>query len=132
MSYTVEFYPEHNKMPGISNKEAATNAALNMIEAIYNPVPTAPFTSIRDAKLQAISKLAYIFKQKTTPQKSRHKETAQTRLEIKHNNTTMKTASPRVKLPINLPTPAPTSRKVTKSPTPTSIVTRIRRTSKHH
>ena len=40
---TVGFFPEHNKMPGISNQEESTNAALYLIEAISNPFPTAPF-----------------------------------------------------------------------------------------
>ena len=56
---------------------------LDITEAISNPFPTSPFASIRDAKLQAIRKFADIFKQKTTPKKSPHKETAKTRAGVK-------------------------------------------------
>ena len=55
-------FPEKNKMPGISNQDAATNAVIDPIEAISNQYPTAPFTSIRDEKLQAIRKLVDIIK----------------------------------------------------------------------
>ena len=65
---TVEFPPEHIKIPGVSNQEAATNAALYLKESISNPSPKSPFEPIGDRQLQAINKLAYILKQKTTPQ----------------------------------------------------------------
>ena len=61
ISDTVKLLPEYNKITGVSNKEAATNAALDLIEAIENLAPTAPFSYIGDIKLQAISKLADIF-----------------------------------------------------------------------
>ena len=50
----VEFPPEHNKIPVISNQEEATNAALNLIEDISNPESEAPFASIRATKIQSI------------------------------------------------------------------------------
>ena len=55
-------FPEHNKISGIPNKEAVTNAEMDLIEAIANPSKTAPFAPIEYRRLQAISKLAYIFK----------------------------------------------------------------------
>ena len=74
---TLEFSTEHNKIPGISNQEAGTNAALGIIEAISDPSPTYPFAFIRAKKLQEIKKLADIFKQKLThrkpPTKKLHK-----------------------------------------------------------
>ena len=65
---TVLFLPDHNKMPGVSNQESSTNMALDLIEAIKNPAPTAPCASIWSRKLQVIINLADIFKQTTTPQ----------------------------------------------------------------
>ena len=47
----VEFLPEHNKMPGIFNQEAATHVALYLIEDIENPALTAPFEYIGASKL---------------------------------------------------------------------------------
>ena len=57
--------PEHNKISGIPNKEAVTNAEMDLIEAITNPSTTAPFAPIEYRRLQAIIKLAYIFKKTT-------------------------------------------------------------------
>ena len=65
--YSV-FFPEHNKIPGVSKKEAATNAAIYLIEAIVNPAPACPFASIWDITLKVIRYLADIFKQKTYEQ----------------------------------------------------------------
>ena len=104
IAYTVEFPPEHNKIPGILYQEAETNVALYLIEDIYNPYPTDTFESIGADKLQAISKLADIFRKKSTPQKATHKEIVLMRREVKHNNPTMTTKYTRVKIPSNLPT----------------------------
>ena len=93
-----------------------------MIEAISNPAPTYKCSYIGAAKLQAISKLEDIFKQNTSPQKASHKETAQMRVEVKNKNPPMTTASPRVKIHINLSTPAPALRKNIGSHTLTPIV----------
>ena len=62
ISGTVELFPEHNRMPGISNQKSETDAALDLIKAISNPAPAAPFVSIGDSKLQEISQLWDIFK----------------------------------------------------------------------
>ena len=61
----MEFPPDHNNMPVISNHETATIRALYLIEAITNTEQKALFASIGDIKLQAIINLADIFKQKT-------------------------------------------------------------------
>ena len=103
---TIEFSPKHNKIPVISNKKAANNEALGLIEAISDPSQTSPFAFIGDNTLHSMRKLEDIFKQKTNPKKSPHKEISHTRVEVKHNNPPKTTASLRVKLPINLPTPA--------------------------
>ena len=108
---TVVFSPEHDKIPVVSNQESSINTALDMLYSIYKPSPTALFASIGASKLQAISKLMDIFKQNTTPHKSPHGDTSQTRVKVKHNNPYMKNASLRVKLPSNLPAPAPSSSK---------------------
>ena len=75
---TVQFPPDINKMPGISNQQAETNSALYLIEAITYPEPTAPFESIGARKLQSIRKLAFIVKQKLPPQEASPKETVKT------------------------------------------------------
>ena len=95
---------------------------LDHIKAIFNPYPTSPFITIEAEKLQAIKKFAYIFKQNIDPQKSSHKDTSHTRMDITNNNPPKTTASQRVKIPSNLPTPAPVPRKSPKQHIPTRIV----------
>ena len=119
---TVEFPLEHNKIPEVSNQEAATNTELYSIEDITNPAPSAPFSSMGDRKLQVIRKLVYIFKQKTTPQEAHQKESAQTRVEVKHYIPSNNTTSSRVKLPSNLKITATTSSKNSKPDRPIPIV----------
>ena len=65
ISDTVVFFPEHNKIPGVSSQESAANAALDLIKTIADISLKAPFSSIGATKLQSISNLADIFKQKT-------------------------------------------------------------------
>ena len=103
ISDTIELPPEHNKMSGISDQEASTNAALDLIEYISNPSPKYLFASIGYEKLEAISRLLDIFKQNTTPHKYPHKDTVQTRVQVKHKKPPRKTKSTMVKLPSNLP-----------------------------
>ena len=60
----VDFFPEHNKIPVIYNQEVATNMVLDLLEAVTKPSPTSPFASIGAGKLQSISNLVDVFKQK--------------------------------------------------------------------
>ena len=48
ISNRVKVSPDQNRMPGISNQLASTNAALHLIEAITKPVPTYLFLFIRN------------------------------------------------------------------------------------
>ena len=126
----VHFLTDHNKIPGVSNQEASTNASLYLIEDITKPAPTSLFASIEASNLQAIRNLADIFKQTTyereylfylpsvgndilnkTTQETIHKDTVQTRLEVKHSNQPKTTKPSRVKIPRKQQTPAPKSRK---------------------
>ena len=65
ISDIVEFFPEHNKIPEVSNQEAATNTPLYLIEDISDPEPISLFSSIGAIRLQAISNLEDKFKQTT-------------------------------------------------------------------
>jgi hypothetical protein len=62
---TVEFFPHNCAMPKTSSADAATQAALNLIHALENPSPAAPFVALGDDQLHAISKLADIFRTNT-------------------------------------------------------------------
>jgi hypothetical protein len=64
---TVEFFPHNCAMPKTSSADAATQAALDLIAALQNPTPAAPFATIGDEQLNAIRQLAAIFQAATTP-----------------------------------------------------------------
>jgi hypothetical protein len=58
---TVEFFPKHCKVPGLSSADAATIAALDLTNALANPTPTTPFKQRGTDRMQEIKKLAAIF-----------------------------------------------------------------------
>jgi hypothetical protein len=60
ISDTVEFFPQHCKVPGLSSADAATIAALDLVHALNNPAPTKPFKQPGTEIIQAIKKLAAI------------------------------------------------------------------------
>ena len=66
---TVEIFPYQTKMPCIYPKEAVTNTALYLVEALANPAPETPFAPIGATKLQALRQVAEIFKWKKDPNK---------------------------------------------------------------
>ena len=51
---TVEFLPHYSKMPFRSLTENATISATELIHALRNPAPAAPYSHIGDAKVQAL------------------------------------------------------------------------------
>jgi hypothetical protein len=63
ISDTVEFFPQHCKVPGISSANAATIAAANLTHALQNPTPTTPFKQPGTERMQAIKNLAPVFKE---------------------------------------------------------------------
>ena len=65
-SDTVEFFPHNSKMPFRSSAENATVAATELINALQNPTPAAPFAHIGDKQIEALQQLATIFKQATS------------------------------------------------------------------
>eukprot|EP00957_Ditylum_brightwellii_P094768 7216902-Ditylum_brightwellii.AAC.1 len=54
-------------MPRLSAADAATHAANDLIVALHNPAPAAPFRSLRTAHHDALRKLAEIFNNVTVP-----------------------------------------------------------------
>jgi hypothetical protein len=61
ISDTVEFFPRHCKVPGLSSADAATIAALDLTHYLNNPAPTTPFKRPGTERMHAIKKLAAIF-----------------------------------------------------------------------
>ena len=64
---TVQFFPHNCAMPKLSSADAALRAAKELLEALRNPSPAAPFATLGQAQLQAIHKLADIFGTVTAP-----------------------------------------------------------------
>jgi hypothetical protein len=62
---TIEFFPYNCAMPKTSSADAATRAALDLISALENPTPAAPFATIGNEQLHAIRTLAAIFQAAT-------------------------------------------------------------------
>jgi hypothetical protein len=65
ISDTVEFFPKHCQVPGLSSADAATIAAtiaaLDLTNALKNRTPITPFKQPGTARMQEIKKLAAIF-----------------------------------------------------------------------
>jgi hypothetical protein len=61
ISDTVDFFPKHCKIPGLSSVDAATRAALDLTHALRNPAPTTPLKQPKTDRMQAIKRLAAIF-----------------------------------------------------------------------
>jgi hypothetical protein len=56
ISDTVDFFPKHCKVPGLSSTDAATRAALDLTHALRNPAPTTPFKHPGTDRMQAIKR----------------------------------------------------------------------------
>ena len=73
MTKTVQLLPEYKNMPENFAKEAATNVALDLVEALTKLNTADPFTPIGAEKLQALRQLSEISKQKMDPTKPLNK-----------------------------------------------------------
>ena len=58
---TVEFFPTHSRMPQMSSSDHALRAALELVTALQNPAPAAPFAPMGLQQLQALRHLADLF-----------------------------------------------------------------------
>jgi hypothetical protein len=65
---TVEFFPQHVKMPHLSSQEMIIQAARELTFALRNPVPTAPFARLCYQQHEALARLANIFKEIAAPE----------------------------------------------------------------
>jgi hypothetical protein len=63
----VQFFPHRLKMPKTSSLDKATQCVIDLIELLKSPAPASPFPQFGDEKLEAIHKLADIFKVNLKP-----------------------------------------------------------------
>jgi hypothetical protein len=61
---TLEFFPHNFPMPQLSSTDRFIMAANDMSNALKNPHPEVPFVQIRNDTIEALAKLAEIFKNK--------------------------------------------------------------------
>jgi hypothetical protein len=61
---TLEFFPHNYQMPQLSSTDRVLMAAKDMTDALQNPHPKAPFASVGDNTIAALTNLAAIFKLK--------------------------------------------------------------------
>jgi hypothetical protein len=61
---TIEFFPHNYQMPQLSSTDRLLMAAKDMTDALQNPHPEEPFTSVGDDTIAALTDLAAIFKLK--------------------------------------------------------------------
>jgi hypothetical protein len=61
ISKTVEFFPHSCAMPRTSSADAARHAALDLVSALQNPAPAAPFAPVGQAQQTALQQLSAIF-----------------------------------------------------------------------
>jgi hypothetical protein len=61
---TLEFFPHNYQMPQLSSTDRLLMAAKEMMDALQNPHPDAPFASVGDDTIEALEDLAAIFKLK--------------------------------------------------------------------
>ena len=56
---TVNFFPHNSKIPFTSSTENTTITATELIHALCNPAPAAPYAHIGDAQVQALEQLIH-------------------------------------------------------------------------
>jgi hypothetical protein len=61
---TLEFFPHNYQMPQLSSTDRLLMAAQDMTDALRNPHPDVPFTSVGDDTITALEDIAAIFKLK--------------------------------------------------------------------
>jgi hypothetical protein len=59
---TLEFFPHNYQMPQLSSTNILLMSAKDMTDALQNPHPEVPFTSVGDDTISALAELAAIFK----------------------------------------------------------------------
>jgi hypothetical protein len=64
---TVEFFPQHIKMPHLSSQEMDIQAARELTFTLRNPAPAAPFARLGFKQHEDLARLANIFKEIAAP-----------------------------------------------------------------
>jgi hypothetical protein len=62
---TVEFFPTHCPIPRLSSTDTIIKSAIDLIDALQNPAPAAPFAKLGKDPLAALHHLATIFQTTT-------------------------------------------------------------------
>jgi hypothetical protein len=76
---TVDFFPQHVKMPHLSSLEMEIQAARELTFALRNPAPAAPFARLGYQQHEALARLANIFKEIAAPELTGNETTRTTK-----------------------------------------------------
>jgi hypothetical protein len=64
---TVELFPSQCPMPRLSSTDTVVKSAIDLIDALRNPTPAAPFAKLSEERLAALHQLATIFRTTAAP-----------------------------------------------------------------
>jgi hypothetical protein len=67
---TVDFFPQHVKMPHLSSQEMTIQAARELTFVLPNPAPAEPFARLGYQQHKALARLTNIFKEIAAPKPS--------------------------------------------------------------
>jgi hypothetical protein len=95
---TVEFFPQHVKMPHLSSQEMDIQAARELAFALRNPAPAAPLARISHNQHEAIARLANIFKEIAAPEPCDEQE-----MPTKPSNQATLAPMPHAEAPVSIP-----------------------------
>ena len=112
---TLEFFSTQCTMPTTTSTDSAIFAARDLIHALQNPAPAAPFAHIGNAQAQALHQLATIFEQALTPNTESH-TLATPSPRVDGPSPPMASPTPRVNRPSPRVEPTPTRQRVMRTP----------------
>ena len=69
---TVEFFPQHTKVPSIAANDASTTAAQEIVAALSDPKPNIEWEKVGNWQLNALRSLAQIFQETTARNKQEY------------------------------------------------------------
>jgi hypothetical protein len=95
---TVEFFPQHVKMPHLSSQEIAIQASCELTFTLRNSAPAALFARLGFKQHESLARLANIFKESAAPKKCEEQV-----MKTKPSNQAPLSPMPQVEAPVSIP-----------------------------
>ena len=93
---TVEFFPHQCPMPKLSSADLATKAAIELLNALHNPMPAAPFAPLNATTMEGITRISEIFHQAVQDKLTRPVPAPTPNPTVRHSNRLDSHPPPRV------------------------------------